>query len=254
MAISRALIEALMSGEVGTTGGDSMLSEYQKNPFYMQDKINKDSLSTALAKSLLNQNTLNLSGQFTDSGGGDAPLGLDPAVEAFLDAETQSEQGGRIQAEVPAFFSDALALGVVPAVFGLMGSTSTTSPGAIAAQANVFGRTPAFLQAMMPQSYVNAAGFMNQNDSIFNPMNPNGSVTMGPQQSAALAAQDMGLFDNAADRGAWYGGANAPEAPFTSPVDMTFSPTTPIGPLGGDSNSGAADTSGMSLGEMGGVY
>ena len=205
MAISRALIEALMSGEVGSTGGNSMLSEYQQNPFYMQDKINKGSLDAALAASLANQNTLNLSGQFTDSGGGDAPQGLDPAVEAFLDAETLSEQGGRIQAEVPAFLSDALALGVVPAMFGLMGSGSTTSPGAIAGKANVFGRTPAFLQPMMPQSYANAHGFMAQNDGIFGGMNPNGTVSMGAQQSAALAAQDMGLFSTPAERGGWYG-------------------------------------------------
>ena len=54
-----------------------------------------------------------------------------------------------------------------------------------------------------------------------------------------------------------YGGGGESTGPLgavTSPVDMSFSPSTPIGPMGGDSNSGTADTSGMSLGEMGGVY
>ena len=203
MAISRALIEALMNGEVGATGGDSMLSAYQANPFYMQDNINNDSLDRSLAESLKNKNNLAMSGQFVDSGGSET-MPLDPSVEAFLDAENSTERGARIQQDLPELINNTLLMGVVPSMFGLIDSASTTSPGALAAQANIYGRTPGFLQSMLPQSYANASGFINQNDSIFGGYNPNGQVSMGAQQSAALAAQDMGLFDSAAERGSFY--------------------------------------------------
>ena len=48
---------------------------------------------------------------------------------------------------------------------------------------------------------------------------------------------------------------STPMGAFTSPVDMSFSPSTPIGPMGDSSGpNGGVSAGGMSLGEMGGVY
>ena len=205
MAISRALIEALLNGEVGTADGNSMMSDYQANPFYMQDKINKKSLDKILEETLKKKNQLAMEGMFTDSGGSNDQIPLDPSIEAFLDAESLSDQGARIKQDMPNMLNNSLMFGVVPAVFNQIGNTpDVMSPGMVAAQANIYGRTPSFLQSFLPDSYANSAGFMSQNDSIFGGYNPNGAVTMGPQQSAALAAQDMGLFDTPDERDSWY--------------------------------------------------
>ena len=48
---------------------------------------------------------------------------------------------------------------------------------------------------------------------------------------------------------------STPMGAVTSPVNMSFSPSTPIGPMGDSSGpNGGVSAGGMSLGEMGGVY
>ena len=197
MAISAELIKALMNGEVGT---------YYQNPFARQEEINKATLDKALEESLLKKKQIDLGGMFT-GGSSDSTPTIDPAVLAALEAENSTARGQRNLA-----FMDMLggnrSMENMQRALGLTDSMGGVTPSRVAQMANIYGRTPSMFQSFLPDSYGNAFGFMNQNDSIFNNMRgDSGSplgVTMGSQQSAALAAQDLGLFDSPEERAAWY--------------------------------------------------
>jgi len=197
MAISAELIKALMNGEVGT---------YYQNPFARQDEINKATLDKALEESLLKKKQLDLGGMFT-GGSSDPTPTIDPAVLAALEAENSTARGQRNMAFMD-FLGGNRSMENMQRAMGLTDSMGGVTPSRVAQMANIYGRTPSMFQGILPDSYGNAFGFMNQNDSIFNNMRgDSGSplgVTMGAQQSAALAAQDLGLFDSPEERAAWY--------------------------------------------------
>lgn len=169
-------------------------NDYYNNPFRRQDSIDaamakKLADEQALARQLGIPTTTGMLGGGSDSG----ENSLDPATLAYLNAENSTERGARNNA----FFDGN---------FGAMGldAQGMPTPGRMAQMAYQYQNTPSWLQPMLPNSYANAAGFINQADSIFGGMNPNGTVSMGAQQAAALAAQDAGLFDTPAERAAWY--------------------------------------------------
>ena len=106
------------------------------------------------------------------------------------------------------------------------------------------GSVPGAIQSGVKSLISGATGFLGQVNSADDPL----GAWITAQGYAPVPVVNMDTP---------YGGggeSTGPPAAVTSPVDMSFSPSTPIGPMGGDSNSGTADTSGMSLGEMGGVY
>lgn len=199
--MSRALIDALLNGEVGSNPSETMFSEYQKNPFYRQNQIDQFALEKALQNRLIEKQIEQYDNAGMDSSG-DAS-GLDFATEAYLDAENSTERGARNDAFM-AFMMGDRSMANMQKMEGMIDSMGGVTPGGIGFQASVFGRTPSYLRGLLPTSYGESAGMMAQSDSIFGGMNPNGSVSMGAQQAAALAAQDAGLFDTAAERAAWY--------------------------------------------------
>lgn len=200
MAISAELIKALMSGEVGIN------DPYNQNPFFRQDEINQAALDKALEEDLLRKKQLAITGLFSGGGDSGTPT-IDPAVMAALEAENSSARGERNKAFMDYMMRNDTdrSLGFA---LGLTDSMGGVTPGRVAQMANIYGRTPSFLQGLLSADYANAAGFMGQNGSIFDGYTSGGSVPMGAQQSAALAAQDLGLFDTPEERAAWYAEAD----------------------------------------------
>ena len=202
MAISAELIKALMSGEVGIN------DPYNQNPFFRQDKINQVALDKALEEDLIRKKQLAMTGLFAGDSGDSGVPAIDPAVMAALEAENSSARGERNKAMMD-YMVQGYSDRPVSFALGLTDSLGGVTPGRVAQMANIYDRTPSFLQSLLSPDYGNAAGFMGQNDSIFGGYTSGGFAPMGAQQSAALAAQDLGLFDNAADRAAWYAEADS---------------------------------------------
>jgi len=202
MAISAELIKALMSGEVGIN------DPYNQNPFFRQDEINQATLDKALEEDLIRKKQLEMTGLFVGDSGDSGTPAIDPAVMAALEAENSSARGERNKAMMD-YMVRGYSERPVSFALGLTDSMGGVTPGRVAQMANIYDRTPSFLQGLLSPDYGNAAGFMGQNDSIFGGYTSGGFAPMGAQQSAALAAQDLGLFDNAADRAAWYAEADS---------------------------------------------
>lgn len=201
MAISAELIKALMSGEVGIN------DPYNQNPFFRQDEINQVALDKALEEDLLRKKQLAMTGLFSGDSGDSSVPAIDPAVMAALEAENSSARGERNKAFMDYMMKNDTdrSLGFA---LGLTDSMGGVTPSRVAQMANIYGRTPSIVQGLLSSDYANAAGFMGQNDSIFGGYTSGGFAPMGAQQSAALAAQDLGLFDNPEERAAWYAEAD----------------------------------------------
>lgn len=243
MASFADYIKDLMS-VLPTVNGNPMLSvtsqtdaaKYRENPFYMQDEIRKriaaeeevKKAAEAEARAAMAQER----GMMGGGGGGDGATAIDPSVLAYLNAENSTARGIRNNAAIDALLNP-LGGGSIGAAMGLTDSMGFTTPGRMAQMAYQYNNTPDFLKGALPQSYANAAGFISQSDSIFGGMNPTGQVSMGAQQAAALAAQDAGLFDDPAERAAWYAANSG-------------------GGSSGDSSSGGGGSGGGTVGAGGG--
>ena len=199
-----------------TVNGNPMLSvtsqedynKYREDPFYKSRAIKeRDKLALEEKEKLKKEEEAERAeaAEMVRYGSGTGPS-LDPAVEAFLDAENSGVKGGRNVAALNLAGSlvTGRPMGEITGWLGMEDSMGGTSAGRIAQQAYQYGKTPAFLRGLLPESYANAYGFMEQSNSLFGPMNTNGPVTMGKEQAAMLASQDKGLFENPQERGAWY--------------------------------------------------
>ena len=182
-------------------------ARYREDPFYRsreiqaRDQLVLDEEERRRLEAPLSKSSIREGGEGGDR---EAP-GISPATGAYLAAENSTERGARNNA-LMAFLAGKPS--AFSAMMGMTDSMGGITPGQIGYESSVFGRTPSFLQGLLPASYGKSAGMMAQSDSIFGGMNPNGNVSMGAQQAAALAAQDAGLFDTAEERGSWYA-ANA---------------------------------------------
>ena len=182
-------------------------ARYRENPFYRQEDIRardklvldeEERVRLAAAAQAQAQGGQGMMGGGGDGGGNS----LDPATLAYLNAENSTARGIRNNGFINSLVgntSDAYSR----AAMGLDAQGMPT-PGRMAQMAYQYQNTPSWLQPALPNSYANASGFINQNDSIFSGYNPAGDVPMGAQQSAALAAQDVGLFDSPAQRESYY--------------------------------------------------
>lgn len=200
MAISADLIKALMSGEVGIN------DPYNQNPFFRQDEIDQIALDKALEEDLIRQKQLAMTGLFADGTEASTPT-IDPAVMAALEAENSSARGERNKAMID-YMTKGMSDRSDSFVLGLTDSMGNVTPSRVAQMANIYGRTPSYLQGLLSPDFGNAYGFMGQNDSIFGGYTSGGFTPMGAQQSAALAAQDLGLFNTPEERAAWYAEAD----------------------------------------------
>lgn len=182
-------------------------ARYREDPFYRSRDIQaRDQLILDEEERKRREAALSGSGMMTSGeGGGDSGgnQSLDPSIEAFLNAENMGARGARNNALMAMIAGDTSAANASQAM-GFTDSMGMTTAGRMAQMANQYNRTPDSMKSMLPQSYANAAGFINQSDSIFGGMNPNGVSVMGAQQAAMLAAQDEGLFDTPQERAAWY--------------------------------------------------
>ena len=184
---------------------------YRADPFRRQNAINAN-LDAALKKKQMEEEAARAAaaggGMGMMSSGGESSMeqGIDPAVAAYLDAENMGARGVRNNAAMNVLGSlvAGYPMGGTSGALGTTDSMGFTTAGRMNQMAYQYNKTPDFLKPYLPQSYANAAGYINQSDSVFNPMNPNGNVNMGVQQAAMLAAQDEGLFDTPEERAAWY--------------------------------------------------
>lgn len=200
-----------------TVNGNPMLSvtsmtddnaRYREDPFYRSRDIQaRDQLVLDEEERRRREAAQSGSGMMASGGDSGGNQTLDPSIEAMLDAENMGARGVRNNAFMAMIGGDRSAANVSRAM-GLTDSLGLTTAGRMAQMANQYNRTPDFLKGMLPQSYANAAGFINQSDSIFGGMNPNGFAAMGAQQAAMLAAQDEGLFATPAERAAFYAGSS----------------------------------------------
>jgi len=201
-----------------TVNGNPMLSvtsmtddnaRYREDPFYISRQRQADQLA------LDEEERIRLAAQsrpgMMTSGGDSGVQPLDPSIEAMLNAENMGARGVRNNAFMAMIGGDRSASNTNQAM-GLTDSLGLTTAGRMAQMANQYNRTPDFLKGLLPQSYANAAGFINQSDSIFGGMNPNGFAAMGAQQAAMLAAQDEGLFATPEERAAFYAGSGGDSA------------------------------------------
>jgi hypothetical protein len=178
-------------------------ARYREDPFYRSRDIQaRDQLVLDEEERRRREAALSGSGirEGGEGGDGQAP-GISPATGAYLAAENSTERGARNNALMAFLAGDKSAFS---AMMGMTDSMGGITPGQLGFQASVYDSTPGWLQGMLPDSYGKSSGMMNQSNSIFGGMNPNGFASMGAQQAAALAAQDAGLFDSAAERAAWY--------------------------------------------------
>lgn len=183
---------------------------YYADPFRKQRAIRQANLEEELSKKKQAEEAAKMA---ADTGskdfiGGDSgqKTDIDPAVAAYLAAENSTARGIRGNSLINALGSIIVGspMGSTSGLFGMTDSMGGVTPGRLAQMAYRYNTAPDIVKSLLPESYANAAGFLAQNDAIFGGYNPSGSVTMGPQQSAALAAQDAGLFDSPAERAAWY--------------------------------------------------
>ena len=215
-------------------------ADYYADPFRKQNAINQAILDEELRKKKEAEDAAAAAGgggdMYRASSGGDSGEGMaiNPAIAAYLEAENSTARGIRNNALMSGIGSAILGypVGDTSGMMGMTDSMGFTTPGRMAQMAYQYNQTPDFMKPFLPESYANAAGFIAQNDSIFSDYNPNGSIAMGAQQSAALAAQDEGLFANPAERAAWYA-ANS-------------------GGGGGDSGGGGGDSGGGGMTGSGG--
>ena len=188
---------------------------YYADPFRKQNAINQAILDEELRKKKEAEDAAAAAAaaggggdMYRASSGGDSGEGMaiNPAIAAYLEAENSTARGIRNKALMSGIGSAMLGypVGDTSGMMGMTDSMGFTTPGRMAQMAYQYNKTPDFMKPFLPDSYANAAGFIAQNDSIFSDYNPNGSIAMGAQQSAALAAQDEGLFANPAERAAWY--------------------------------------------------
>jgi hypothetical protein len=203
-----------LMGVLPQVNGNPMLSvtsmtddnaRYREDPFYRSREIQaRDQLVLDEEERRRREAALSGSGMMTGNSGGDSGVQpLDPSIEAMLNAENMGARGVRNNAFMAMIGGDRSASNISQAM-GLTDSLGLTTAGRMAQMANQYSRTPDFLKGLLPQSYANAAGFINQSDSIFGGMNPNGFAAMGAQQAAMLAAQDEGLFATPEERAAFY--------------------------------------------------
>ena len=205
-----------------TVGGNPMLSmtsedaRYREDPFYksreiqarnkleLEEKEKEEELKRIEAENARLEAMSNASGY--DSEG----QGIDPSVAAYLDAENMGAKGGRNEAMMNVIGSIAAGypVGDTSGWLGMTDSMGFTTAGRMYQKAYQYNKAPAWVKALLPESYANSAGFIGQSDSLFGGMNPNGFVAMGPQQAGLLASQDEGLFATPGERAAWYA-ANA---------------------------------------------
>jgi hypothetical protein len=183
-------------------------ARYREDPFYKSRAIQeRDRLALEEEEKLKKEEAVQSgSGMMTGGSGSPTEQGIDPAVAAYLDAENMGARGVRNNAAINVLGSmmAGYPMGGTSGALGMTDSMGFTTAGRMNQMAYQYNKTPDFLKPYLPQSYSNAAGYINQSDSVFNPMNPNGDVTMGPQQAAMLAAQDEGLFATPEERAAWY--------------------------------------------------
>jgi hypothetical protein len=187
---------------------------YYADPFRKQNAINQAILDEELAKKKAEEEAAKAAaggggmGMMRGSSGGDSSVeqGIDPAVAAYLEAENMGARGRRNNAlmNVAGTLVAGYPIGDTSGALGMTDSMGFTTAGRMNQMAYQYNKTPDFLKPFLPDSYANAAGFINQSDSIFSGMNPNGNVNMGVQQAAMLAAQDEGLFANPQERADWY--------------------------------------------------
>lgn len=180
-------------------------ARYREDPFYKSRAIQeRDRLALEEEEKLKKEEAVQSgSGMMGGGSGSSTEQGIHPAVAAYLDAENMGARGVRNNAAMNVLGS-MMAGYPMGGTSGMTDSRGFTTAGRMNQMAYQYNKTPDFLKPYLPQSYSNAAGFINQSDSVFNPMNPNGDVTMGPQQAAMLAAQDEGLFATPEERAAWY--------------------------------------------------
>jgi len=185
-------------------------ARYREDPFYKSRAIQeRDRLALEEEEKLKKEEAVPLAplaGMMTGGSGSQTEQGIDPAVAAYLDAENMGARGVRNNAamNVVGSLMAGYPMGGTSGALGMTDSMGFTTAGRMNQMAYQYNKTPDFLKPYLPQSYSNAAGYINQSDSVFNPMNPTGDVTMGPQQAAMLAAQDEGLFATPEERAAWY--------------------------------------------------
>lgn len=183
---------------------------YYADPFRRQRAIRQANLEEELNKKKEVEEAAKMAADRVSKdfigGEGAQSTGIDPAVAAYLAAENSTARGIRGNSLVNAMGSVLFGspTGSTSGLFGMTDSMGGVTPGRIAQMAYQYNTAPDIVKSLLPESYANAAGFMAQNDAIFGGYNPSGSVAMGTQQSAALAAQDAGLFDSPAERAAWY--------------------------------------------------
>ena len=205
-----------LMGVLPQVNGNPMLSvtsmtddnaRYREDPFYRsreiqaRDQLVLDEEERRRLEAPLSKSSIREGGE---GGDGQAP-GISPATGAYLAAENSTERGARNNALMAFLAGDKSAFS---AMMGMTDSMGGITPGQIGFQASLYDSTPSLLRGLLPDSFGKSSGMMSQSDSIFGGMNPNGNVSMGAQQAAALAAQDAGLFDTAEERGSWYA-ANA---------------------------------------------
>ena len=188
---------------------------YYADPFRKQNAINQAILDEELAKKKAEEEAAKAAAggggggmMMRGSSGGESSVeqGINPAVAAYLEAENMGARGRRNNAlmNVAGTLVAGYPIGDTSGALGMTDSMGFTTAGRMNQMAYQYNTTPDFLKPFLPQSYANAAGFINQSDSIFSGMNPNGNVNMGVQQAAMLAAQDEGLFATPQERAAWY--------------------------------------------------
>ena len=197
----------------------SMTSEdarYRADPFYKsreiqaRDKLELEEKEKEEELKRIEEENARLEEISNASGSDSKEQGVDPSIGAYLEGENMGARGARNNSMMNVIASIALGypVGDTSGALGITDSMGFTTAGRMNQMAYQYNTAPAWVKAMLPASYAKAASFMEQSDSLFGGMNPNGNVAMGPQQAAMLAVQDEGLFDTPEERAAWYA-ANA---------------------------------------------
>jgi len=126
---------------------------------------------------------------------------IDPAVAAFLDAESSGDRGYRNQQMVNLVTRSAPVS--ISGLFGLTDQFGNPSGARMAQQAHQYNAAPTWARNILPDSYANAASQMAATAGRYgtNPFS---------QQTAMLAAQDAGMFGS--DGGTFSGAGDAQTA------------------------------------------
>jgi len=205
---------------------------YYADPFRKQNAIQQASLDAALKKKQADEAAQRLSGMLSGGGGdGGMDMGLNPSVEAFLDAETPGARDARMS-NINNILTTA-----VPALFGL------PSPSIIGGMFNL-GR----------QGVANMFNLSQQPAPVVDMSSPGGTAVSIADLSNPATAYS-GITDFSYDGGG--GGVSSPDAGSVNigGVDLGYGGGYGGGDSGGDSGSsdaGSVSVGGVDVGYGGG--